>query len=72
MDKNTGVMFMDMNGLKEINDGNGHNAGDEALKCLAGIIAEVFGRESVYRVGGDEFVAFALLGLWKSTKKQKQ
>lgn len=52
-----GVMFMDLNGLKELNDKHGHISGDEALKCVADIIAEIFGENSVYRVGGDEFVA---------------
>lgn len=54
---NAGVMFMDLNGLKEINDKHGHYSGDEALKCIADIIAETFGEKNVYRVGGDEFVA---------------
>ena len=54
---NAGVMFMDLNGLKEINDKNGHYTGDEALKCMADIISEIFGEQCVYRVGGDEFVA---------------
>lgn len=54
---NAGVMYMDLNGLKEINDKHGHYSGDEALKCMADIISEIFGENNVYRVGGDEFVA---------------
>lgn len=54
---NAGVVFMDLNGLKEINDSHGHYTGDEALKCIADIIVDIFGEDNVYRVGGDEFVA---------------
>lgn len=52
-----GVLYMDLNGLKQINDKSGHGAGDEALKKMADVISEVFGSENSYRVGGDEFVA---------------
>lgn len=52
-----GVVYMDLNGLKAINDSKGHDAGDEALKALADVVVSVFGSERSYRVGGDEFVA---------------
>ena len=53
----TGLVTVDMNGLKEINDSQGHAAGDEALTTLALCLleAEKHG-QSVYRIGGDEFV----------------
>lgn len=51
-----GVLYMDLNGLKQINDNFGHSAGDEALKKMADIISEAFVNECSYRVGGDEFV----------------
>lgn len=51
-----GIVYFDLNGLKEINDKNGHNAGDETLKNLADMIVEIFGEYKCYRVGGDEFV----------------
>ena len=54
--ENFGVLYMDMNGLKEINDKKGHNAGDGALQEIAEAIVGVFGKERAYRVGGDEFV----------------
>ena len=50
-----GVIFIDLNGLKEINDKYGHDYGDERLKMSAMAIKEVF-EDSSYRVGGDEFV----------------
>ena len=56
-DRITGLVTVDMNGLKEINDQQGHAAGDEALITIALCLlqAERHG-QSVYRIGGDEFV----------------
>ncbi len=54
----TGVVSIDMNGLKVINDRDGHAAGDEALKTLARCFLRAGkNKQTVYRVGGDEFVA---------------
>ena len=53
----TALVSMDMNGLKSINDTEGHAAGDEALITLAVCFMRSLGRkQSLYRVGGDEFV----------------
>lgn len=52
----TGVVYADVNGLKEINDTQGHQAGDEALKRTAELLEGCCGREHAYRVGGDEFI----------------
>jgi two-component system cell cycle response regulator len=51
------LLFIDMNGLKWINDHHGHNEGDQALIDLANILKKTF-RESdiTARIGGDEFV----------------
>ncbi|MGO2795826.1 MAG: GGDEF domain-containing protein [Lactobacillus delbrueckii] len=54
--RSIGVAFMDLNGLKEANDELGHDAGDELLISAGQIISQAFGRDYVYRVGGDEFV----------------
>lgn len=51
-----GIVYLDVNGLKEINDQFGHAAGDETLKACAKNMREVFPRGSFYRIGGDEFV----------------
>lgn len=53
---NFGVLYADLNGLKEINDQHGHFEGDRALISIANSLVNSFGREFVYRVGGDEFV----------------
>ena len=52
------VMFMDLDGLKTINDGFGHAAGDRALVTAAAILRDTV-RETdiVGRIGGDEFAA---------------
>lgn len=51
------IVSLDMNGLKTVNDKQGHDAGDEALSTLALCIwRSLKRRQSGYRVGGDEFV----------------
>ena len=53
--RNIGAAYIDLNGLKRINDMYGHEAGDREI-CQAGsAIAAVF-PENSFRVGGDEFV----------------
>ena len=50
------VMFVDVNGLKAINDEHGHQAGDAALIHVATILnREIRVTDSVARIGGDEF-----------------
>lgn len=54
------LFFMDLNGLKQINDTLGHLQGDQALRDAARIIKETFrDADIVARLGGDEFVALA-------------
>ncbi|MBR5419861.1 MAG: EAL domain-containing protein [Lachnospiraceae bacterium] len=50
-----GVIFADLNGLKEVNDIEGHNAGDALLKNASAILREVFDEKEIFRAGGDEF-----------------
>ena len=53
----TAIVSLDMNGLKTINDTQGHAAGDEALTTLALCFAKACrARQSAYRMGGDEFI----------------
>lgn len=52
-----GVLFMDLNGLKRINDNGGHAKGDEALIKCSELLRMVFPKATLYRIGGDEFVA---------------
>ena len=54
-----GVMVMDINDLKVINDTQGHKAGDAVLKDFAQKIRKLLPTDSeLFRIGGDEFVAF--------------
>lgn len=51
------LVSIDMNGLKAINDLEGHIEGDKALETLAFCFMQAStAKESVYRLGGDEFV----------------
>ena len=51
------LISIDMNGLKTINDTEGHKAGDLAISTIAGCFLRAAKRKQlVYRVGGDEFV----------------
>ena len=54
-----GVVFADLNGLKQCNDNGGHEAGDRLLRDAAALLKEVFGNYEIYRAGGDEFVIIA-------------
>ena len=53
------VAFVDLDGLKQINDTYGHLEGDRALRDTANLLRECF-RESdiIARLGGDEFAVF--------------
>ena len=52
----TGLVFLDINGLKKVNDQQGHIAGDILIKRAANTLVSVFNKGDIYRVGGDEFV----------------
>ena len=57
------VLFIDLDGLKQVNDRLGHDAGSEFLREVASLLKRSF-RESdiVARIGGDEFVVAGVLG----------
>ena len=50
------VVVGDINGLKYVNDTQGHAAGDQLIKDACALICEYFTHGAVFRVGGDEFV----------------
>ena len=69
------LAILDVNGLKQVNDTLGHQAGDEYLKKAGRMICMYFTHSPVYRVGGDEFIVLmrdkdyndreALLGMFR-------
>lgn len=56
-DLSLGIIFADINGLKNVNDKFGHEQGDKMIKAVAEILKKNFGKH-IYRIGGDEFVVF--------------
>ena len=58
------VVYLDLDGFKQINDTLGHVAGDEVLKTVARRLESIVREEdTVARVGGDEF----MIALWQIT-----
>lgn len=51
-----GIIYLDVNNLKQVNDGLGHEFGDKLIRLSAYIIEETFGHHGKsFRIGGDEF-----------------
>lgn len=55
-DKQLGIIYLDVNNLKKVNDNQGHEYGDQLIQIAARIIEDSFGHYGkAYRIGGDEF-----------------
>ena len=52
-----GIINLDLNGLKTVNDRDGHDAGDRLLVQAVEALKKVFYTEDLYRTGGDVFIA---------------
>ena len=54
-----GLLFIDLDGFKQINDTHGHDAGDAVLRETSQRMLHTVRRgDTVARIGGDEFVVF--------------
>jgi diguanylate cyclase (GGDEF)-like protein/PAS domain S-box-containing protein len=59
-DDGTAVVFVDLDGFKQVNDERGHAAGDKLLTDIAECLQHaVRGRDVIGRIGGDEFLALS-------------
>lgn len=54
-----GIAYIDLNGLKQINDTQSHTAGDNYIRNAGKVISSIFCDQS-YRIGGDEFVILSM------------
>ena len=54
-----GVVNLDLNGLKQVNDMDGHDAGDRLLVHAGELLRRNFSEKDIYRGGGDEFIVIA-------------
>ena len=55
-----GIVMLDLNFLKRTNDTYGHDVGDKLISTAAQLIAGIFKRSPVFRIGGDEFLVVLL------------
>lgn len=51
-----GVLFCDLNGLKTVNDTEGHVSGDRYIVGFANLLRQNFEEKEIFRISGDEFV----------------
>lgn len=52
-------LYVDVNGLHELNNLLGHQKGDDMLCCVSDTLIKFFPEENAYRIGGDEFVVIS-------------
>lgn len=63
-------IYVDVYGLHELNNTRGHGAGDRMLQEVAKTLQKEFGERNTYRIGGDEFVAFAMDAAQEAVEKK--
>ena len=51
-----GIVMVDINDLKYINDNHGHYRGNEYIKGSCNVLTDTYKNSPVYRIGGDEFI----------------
>jgi diguanylate cyclase (GGDEF)-like protein len=77
IEKSFGLFFLDINGLKHVNDELGHLEGDKLIKRAVTALKSIYKDIPIYRAGGDEFVIIIedatqeLLDHYKEEVKEK-
>lgn len=67
-----GIMMIDLNGLKILNDAYGHDSGDLALKQVASVLKDFAkDQDTVCRIGGDEFAIISIKTTENELEKSK-
>lgn len=67
IDTSLGIIYLDVNGLKDVNAQFGHEVGDALLVECARRMKMVFKKADFYRIGGDEFI---IIIICQSIKKE--
>lgn len=70
-DQSISYFYCDLNGLKKMNDTQGHSAGDQLLIHASQILIRFFDPSPVFRMGGDEFLAL-VTGISEEEAKKKE
>lgn len=68
--KKIGIIYCDINGLKQTNDTFGHQEGDHLITRVCECMREILNDCHLYRIGGDEFLAISV-GIEKSVVKER-
>ena len=72
VNKEKGVAFFDLNGLKYANDTFGHAAGDNLIIDFAKLLSSSFSDGEFFRISGDEFVVLLHLGNEEMEKRMQE
>lgn len=71
MDTSLGIIYLDVNGLKDVNDQFGHEVGDVLLVECARRMKMVFKKADFYRIGGDEFIIIICQSIKKESFEKR-
>ena len=78
LDKNKciGAVYCDITGLKNVNDTQGHEAGDKLILRASDCLKKIFSDYGIFRIGGDEFLVLCPEitedDLYKNTEQLKE
>lgn len=71
MDTSLGIIYLDVNGLKDVNAQFGHEVGDALLVECARRMKMVFKKDDFYRIGGDEFIIIICQSIKKESFEKR-